>query len=45
MMGQASQETSVFPWTKGAAFSGPLAVFAPPRENGYYVGMSDYFGK
>ena len=25
-MGQASQETGIFPWMKGADFSGPLAV-------------------
>ena len=45
MMGQASQETGVFPWTEGADFSGPLPVLAPPRENGISVGMSNFFGK
>jgi len=43
MMGQASQETGIFPWTKGADFSGPLAVLAPPRENGISVGMSNFY--
>ena len=29
-MGQASGETGIFPWTKGADFSGPLAVLGLP---------------
>ncbi len=29
MMDRAFQETGVFPWTKGADFSGPLAVSTP----------------
>jgi hypothetical protein len=30
MMGQASEETGVYPGAKGAVFSGPLAVLAYP---------------
>jgi len=43
MMGQASKETGILTWAKGADFSGPLAVKAPPRDKGYHLVMSNYY--
>ena len=42
MMGQACQETGVFPLTKGADFSGPLAVLAltcPLKDDQLHAGF------